>query len=243
LNSAKSYTDAKFAVWNDTFIQYQQQVDKRFAQTDRRIDQIGAMRRTAIPPRAASRSAWARRAARARCRSATASASATAVRSRWARASAAANRRWVAVSVSTCNALVPGRRNGAGNRAVSVGGIGRQRSSSTRAFAQCAKFTGTPCAPNTAANCRWRAWNCAKPCSSRAQSDSPAALRARHAVGSSKAIRTSPSPYRASGSGGASSQASASGSSRAASSSGHNASKPLLRYCSAIIAARSCRLR
>ena len=43
LTSAKSYTDAKFAAWNDTFTQYQQQVDKRFAQTDKRIDQIGAM--------------------------------------------------------------------------------------------------------------------------------------------------------------------------------------------------------
>ena len=43
LSSAKSYTDAKFAAWNDTFTQYQQQVDRRFAQTDRRIDQIGAM--------------------------------------------------------------------------------------------------------------------------------------------------------------------------------------------------------
>ena len=43
LASAKSYTDSKFAAWNDTFTQYQQQVDRRFAQTDRRIDQIGAM--------------------------------------------------------------------------------------------------------------------------------------------------------------------------------------------------------
>ena len=43
LASAKSYTDAKFSAWNDTFTQYQQQVDKRFVQTDRRIDQIGAM--------------------------------------------------------------------------------------------------------------------------------------------------------------------------------------------------------
>jgi len=43
LTSAKSYTDAKFAAWNDTFTQYQQQVDRRFAQTDKRIDQIGAM--------------------------------------------------------------------------------------------------------------------------------------------------------------------------------------------------------
>ena len=36
LTSAKSYTDSKFAAWNDTFTQYQQQVDKRFAQTDKR---------------------------------------------------------------------------------------------------------------------------------------------------------------------------------------------------------------
>lgn len=43
LNSAKAYTDAKLAAWNDTFTQYQQQVDRRFAQTDKRIDQIGAM--------------------------------------------------------------------------------------------------------------------------------------------------------------------------------------------------------
>ena len=43
LASAKSYTDQKFAAWTDTFTQYQQQVDTRFAQTDRRIDQIGAM--------------------------------------------------------------------------------------------------------------------------------------------------------------------------------------------------------
>ena len=43
LNSAKAHTDVKFAAWNDTFTQYQQQVDRRFAQTDRRIDQIGAM--------------------------------------------------------------------------------------------------------------------------------------------------------------------------------------------------------
>lgn len=43
LTSAKSYTDSKFAAWNDSFTQYQQQVDKRFAQTDKRISQIGAM--------------------------------------------------------------------------------------------------------------------------------------------------------------------------------------------------------
>ena len=29
--------------WNDTFTQYQREVDVRFAKTDKRIDQIGAM--------------------------------------------------------------------------------------------------------------------------------------------------------------------------------------------------------
>ncbi|QNN47997.1 YadA-like family protein [Thermomonas brevis] len=43
LASANAYTDSKFAAWNDTFTQYQQQVDHRFAQTDKRIDQVGAM--------------------------------------------------------------------------------------------------------------------------------------------------------------------------------------------------------
>lgn len=43
LSSANAYTDSRFAAWNDSFTQYQQQVDKRFAKTDRRIDQIGAM--------------------------------------------------------------------------------------------------------------------------------------------------------------------------------------------------------
>ena len=43
LTSAKSYTDSKFAAWNDQFTQFQQSVDKRFAQTDKRIDQVGAM--------------------------------------------------------------------------------------------------------------------------------------------------------------------------------------------------------
>ena len=43
LASAKAYTDARFAAWTDSFTQYRQQVDTRFAQTDRRIDQIGAM--------------------------------------------------------------------------------------------------------------------------------------------------------------------------------------------------------
>ena len=43
LASANAYTDQRFAAWNDTFSQYQQQVDRRFAQTDTRIDRIGAM--------------------------------------------------------------------------------------------------------------------------------------------------------------------------------------------------------
>ncbi|MDI1252317.1 YadA-like family protein [Thermomonas sp.] len=43
LTSSKSYTDSKFAAWNDSFSQYKQQVDVRFAQTDKRISQIGAM--------------------------------------------------------------------------------------------------------------------------------------------------------------------------------------------------------
>lgn len=43
LQSANAYTDQRFAAWNDSFAQYQQQVDQRFAQTDRRIDRLGAM--------------------------------------------------------------------------------------------------------------------------------------------------------------------------------------------------------
>lgn len=43
ITTANAYTDSKFAAWNDSFSQYQQQVDLRFAQTDRRIDRIGAM--------------------------------------------------------------------------------------------------------------------------------------------------------------------------------------------------------
>lgn len=43
LQSANAYTDQQFAAWNDSFAQYQQQVDNRFAQTDRRIDRLGAM--------------------------------------------------------------------------------------------------------------------------------------------------------------------------------------------------------
>ena len=43
LNSAKSYTDTRFDTWYDEFAQYQQQVDGRFRQTDKRIDTISAM--------------------------------------------------------------------------------------------------------------------------------------------------------------------------------------------------------
>ena len=43
LASSKAYTDQRFAAWNDTFTQYQHQVDARFAQTDTRINRIGAM--------------------------------------------------------------------------------------------------------------------------------------------------------------------------------------------------------
>ena len=43
LASAHAYTDDKFAAWNDGFTQYQRDVDMRFANTDQRIDRIGAM--------------------------------------------------------------------------------------------------------------------------------------------------------------------------------------------------------
>jgi len=43
LASAKAYTDQKFAAWNDSFARMQQQVDRRFANTDKRIDKVGAM--------------------------------------------------------------------------------------------------------------------------------------------------------------------------------------------------------
>lgn len=43
LASANGYTDRKFANWSDTFNQFQQQTDRRFIQTDRRIDRVGAM--------------------------------------------------------------------------------------------------------------------------------------------------------------------------------------------------------
>ena len=43
LASAKTYTDQKFAAWNDSFTQMQQQLDRRFANTDKRIDKVGAM--------------------------------------------------------------------------------------------------------------------------------------------------------------------------------------------------------
>lgn len=50
LQSANAYTDSKFAAWNDSFTQFQQQtqnrldqMDRRMVNMDRRIDQIGAM--------------------------------------------------------------------------------------------------------------------------------------------------------------------------------------------------------
>ena len=43
LNSAKAYADSKFAGWNDSFTQFQKDVDQRFARTDKRIDHMGAM--------------------------------------------------------------------------------------------------------------------------------------------------------------------------------------------------------
>ena len=43
LTSANAYTDQKFSSWNDSFIDLQQQTERRFSQVDRRIDKIGAM--------------------------------------------------------------------------------------------------------------------------------------------------------------------------------------------------------
>ena len=43
VTTANAYTDARFAAWNDSFTQYQQQVEMRFTNTDKRIDQAGAM--------------------------------------------------------------------------------------------------------------------------------------------------------------------------------------------------------
>ncbi|MDO5506522.1 MAG: YadA-like family protein, partial [Pseudoxanthomonas suwonensis] len=43
VTTANSYTDARFTAWEDTFAQYQDTLDARFRQTDRRIDEVGAM--------------------------------------------------------------------------------------------------------------------------------------------------------------------------------------------------------
>ncbi|HWU71758.1 MAG TPA: YadA-like family protein, partial [Pseudoxanthomonas sp.] len=43
LASANAYTDSKFASWNDSFTQFQNNVEQRFAKTDARIDRMGAM--------------------------------------------------------------------------------------------------------------------------------------------------------------------------------------------------------
>ncbi|HET7655795.1 MAG TPA: YadA-like family protein, partial [Luteimonas sp.] len=43
LSSATAYTDARFAAWNDTFDQFRDEMELRFARTDERIDRMGAM--------------------------------------------------------------------------------------------------------------------------------------------------------------------------------------------------------
>src|SRR5690606_15939266 len=43
LSQANAYTDAKFAAWDDTFTAFQDEIDHRFAEQDRRIDKQGAM--------------------------------------------------------------------------------------------------------------------------------------------------------------------------------------------------------
>ncbi|MGO3128395.1 MAG: YadA-like family protein, partial [Luteimonas sp.] len=43
LSSANAYTDQKFATWNDSFETFKGDVDRRFYDTDRRIDRQGAM--------------------------------------------------------------------------------------------------------------------------------------------------------------------------------------------------------
>jgi autotransporter adhesin len=43
VTASKTYTDARFAAWTDGFAQFEQQLEVRFAQTDARIDRLGAM--------------------------------------------------------------------------------------------------------------------------------------------------------------------------------------------------------
>lgn len=43
VETARTYTDSRMAAWNETFDQYRQDVDMRFAATDARIDRMGAM--------------------------------------------------------------------------------------------------------------------------------------------------------------------------------------------------------
>ena len=43
LSSARAYTDAAMAGYTDSFTEFRGQVDRRFSQQDRRINQMGAM--------------------------------------------------------------------------------------------------------------------------------------------------------------------------------------------------------
>lgn len=43
LATSKTYTDTKFASWSDSFTQFRNDVDQRFARTDARIDRMGAL--------------------------------------------------------------------------------------------------------------------------------------------------------------------------------------------------------
>jgi autotransporter adhesin len=43
VSTANAYTDSRFAAWTDGMLQFGQQVEMRFAQTDVRIDRMGAM--------------------------------------------------------------------------------------------------------------------------------------------------------------------------------------------------------
>jgi autotransporter adhesin len=43
LTASKAYTDTRIAAWTDGLAQFEQQIQRRFAQTDARIDRMGAM--------------------------------------------------------------------------------------------------------------------------------------------------------------------------------------------------------
>ena len=42
-SSATTYTDQKFAAWSDSFTQFRDGVEQRFARMDERLDRMGAM--------------------------------------------------------------------------------------------------------------------------------------------------------------------------------------------------------